>query len=338
MRFMKKNIFWALIFLSLIFIICLYLRPVKTQDAIYFIPGYHKNLFGDDGKGFFGLANAIKEKGYKAIETTSYKNLKNAKYIVIFDIHKKKLGKLKRLPSKKLILFAWEPPVVIPLNHDKKYHKLFSKIYTFNDDLIDNKKCFKFYYPDARPMIKNSPDFSEKKLICLVSSDKSSNHKNEMYTERRNAIKYFENVAENDFDLYGVGWKKNEFKSYKGAIGDKIAILKNYKFSICYENTKNINGYITEKIFDAFQAGCVPVYLGAENITDYIPKNCFIDKRDFKNYNDLHLFLKSMTKEQYSEYLKNINAFLNSEEAYLFTGKNLIETFLNALDLKDIKP
>jgi hypothetical protein len=60
--------------------------------------------------------------------------------------------------------------------------------------------------------------------------------------------------------------------------------LEKYKFSICYENARDTPGYITEKIFDCFFAGCVPIYWGANNITDHIPKECFIDKRDFEDY------------------------------------------------------
>ncbi len=332
---MKKNIILSITLISSLFALYFYSLSKKVEDTIYFIPGYHKNLFGNDKKGFFNLANIIKKNGYKVIETTSYKNLKNAKFIVIFDVHKKKLRKIGRLPKKKLILFTWEPAVVIPMNHDKKHLNLFYKIYTFNDDLIDNKKCFKFYYPSANPMIENLVKYEEKKLICLISSDKSSDHKDELYSERRKAIRYFEEYAQNEFDLYGTGWEKNEFKSYKGSVQDKISVMKNYKFSICYENSKNVNGYITEKIFDSFSCGCIPIYLGAENITKYIPKNCFIDKRDFKSYNELYVFLKTMTKEQYLTYLENIKAFLTSDKAYLFTGKNIVETFKQALDLKE---
>lgn len=335
---MKKIFFLTISFISLLLIFYFYTYHKKInniEDTIYFIPGYHKNLFGKDKKGFFNLAEILEKKGYKVIETSSYKNLRNAKYIIIFDIHKKKLRKIKRLQKKNLILFVWEPPVVIPLNHDKKYLNLFSKVYTFNDDLVDNKKYFKFYYPRALPMIKNLTNFEEKKLLCLISSDKSSDNKNEIYSERRKAIQYFEEYAGEDFDLYGIGWKKNEFKSYQGSIINKIDVMKNYKFSICYENMKNINGYITEKIFDSFQAGCVPVYFGAENISNYIPKNCFIDIRDFQSYNELHSFLKSMSKDKYLTYIDNINDFLNSEKSSFFKGNHLIETFKEALDIKD---
>ena len=36
-----------------------------------------------------------------------------------------------------------------------------------------------------------------------------------------------------------------------------------------------VKGYITEKIFDSFFAGVVPIYWGAENITDYVPKSLY---------------------------------------------------------------
>lgn len=45
---------------------------------------------------------------------------------------------------------------------------------------------------------------------------------------------------------------------------DKISFLKNFKFNICPENS-NASGYVTEKLFEAFMAGCIPVYWGSDN-------------------------------------------------------------------------
>jgi hypothetical protein len=45
---------------------------------------------------------------------------------------------------------------------------------------------------------------------------------------------------------------------------DKIEYLKQFKFNLCPENSDN-NGYVTEKIFDAIKAGCIPIYWGSEN-------------------------------------------------------------------------
>ena len=92
-----------------------------------------------------------------------------------------------------------------------------------------------------------------------------------------------------------------------------------------------MNGYITEKIFGCFAAGCVPIYWGAPNVEQYIPKDCFIDYRDFKDLNDLYLFMKSMSKETYDAYLNNIRRFLNSSEAHIFSPENFAKMLLDAV-------
>ncbi len=333
---MKKNIAFSIIIIYFIFTLTFYIHSKIKQDTIYFITGFHKDIFGSDNTGFFNLANVLKNYGYKAKVTGSYRirDLKKAKFIVVFDNHPKKLRRIKKLPKNKLILFVWEPPCIIAYNHNKKYLRYFSKVYTFRDDLIDNKKYFKFHYPRAQKIIKDIPSFDNKKLCSLVLSNKSSTHPSSIYHERIKAIKFFEEYAPKDFDLYGWGWDKDKFKSYKGTSINKIDTLKNYKFSICYENSKDVKGYITEKIFDCFQAATIPIYLGADNIADYIPENCFIDKRKFKSYNELYIYLKTMTKEEYLTYLENIKDFLNSDKSKVFKKDHLIQTFLNALNLK----
>ena len=45
---------------------------------------------------------------------------------------------------------------------------------------------------------------------------------------------------------------------------NKINYLRNFKFNICPENS-NRRGYVTEKLFQAFSAGCIPVYWGSDN-------------------------------------------------------------------------
>ena len=65
---------------------------------------------------------------------------------------------------------------------------------------------------------------------------------------------------------------------------DKIEYLKDFKFNICPENTIS-DGYITEKLFDSFKAGCIPIYNGDENIElDLVNKNAlFFFKKDQDN-------------------------------------------------------
>jgi len=58
---------------------------------------------------------------------------------------------------------------------------------------------------------------------------------------------------------------------------DKILYLKQFKFNICPENT-NMEGYVTEKIFQAMRSGSIPIYWGSNNDPepDVINKNAVI--------------------------------------------------------------
>ena len=88
--------------------------------------------------------------------------------------------------------------------------------------------------------------------------------------------------------------------------------MKEYKFALCFENSKNYNGWITEKIFHCFFSGCIPIYYGAKNITNIIPSNCFVDYRKFKSKKDLILFLQNIDDKEFKNYIKNISKFLSS--------------------------
>ena len=45
---------------------------------------------------------------------------------------------------------------------------------------------------------------------------------------------------------------------------DKLAYLRQYRFNLTPENT-NHEGYVTEKLFEAISAGCIPIYHGSDN-------------------------------------------------------------------------
>ncbi len=237
---------------------------------------------------------------------------------------------LSRLPKEKLALFLWEPPTVEIEGYDPQVQARFGKIFTWDDDLVDNVKFFKFHYPVLQPRIEKIPAFKEKKFCTLVATRLSSKFPKSLYQEREKTIRFFEDKR-GEFDLYGRNWEKRKFKNYRGAIGDKIAVLKEYKFCICYENTRDMKGYITEKIFDCFAAGCVPIYWGASNVTDYIPAETFIDRRKFSNVKRLYMFLKSLSQDDYQKYLDAAAAFLKSEKAQVFSNENFVNTFIDHL-------
>lgn len=245
--------------------------------------------------------------------------------LTIFTVHKY-INLLIKFRKNKIYLFLKEPPVVTKLWYSKLIHIFFNRVYTWDDSLVDNKKYFKMLLQQSSEWIETEEIlFNDKKFLMLINWNKFSPWKNELYSEREKAIRFFENTTPNDFDLYWTYWDKPNLKqkifwfkkypSYKWKVENKFTTLSKYKFNICFENMGKTSWYITEKIWDSFKAKSVPIYLWADNINKYIPKNCFIDMRDFSSYNELLKFLENMKEEDYNIYLSNINKFLKTEEA-----------------------
>ncbi|NGX39370.1 MAG: putative glycosyltransferase EpsE [Chlamydiae bacterium] len=312
-------------------------EPIPKR--IYITPGWWGQLFAIHNPRYnrdncldvlYKLRQTAAESGYELLQANSLASLQDFNNLIVFDIFLEQLPYLASIPKEKQILFLWEPPSVSPHNYNRDYHRYFSKIYTWNDELVDNEKYFKFYCPIFHPMISNPVDFHEKKFSTLVAGYKSSNYPLELYSERINLINFFENLPGDDFELYGKNWPLT-YKNYRGPIDKKVDILKNYKFCFAYENTKGIPGYVTEKIFDCFHAGTVPIYLGAPNITDYVPEDCFIAREDFADNSSLYNYLKSMSEEEYNGYLSNIKRFLKSEKARLFSEDHFIEIVMDLI-------
>ncbi len=236
---------------------------------------------------------------------------------------------LSRVPKEKMVLFMWEPPTVMRSLYTKEVQDMFCKVFTWDDDLVDNEKFFKFNYPVLKKRIECVPDFDQKKFCVMINTRLKDKHPDSLYGERTSVADFFEDQGDGVFDLYGRFW--DGYKNWKGKAKSKVETLPNYKFCICYENMQNVKGYITEKIFDCFRTGCVPVYWGASNVTDYIPEGCFIDRRKFDSTEQLYAYMRQMGREEYDEYLNQAATFLESEEAQVFSKDAFVKIFMDNL-------
>ena len=153
-----------------------------------------------------------------------------------------------------------ESPLVKLNNLNISLHDKYKKIYTWSNDLVNNNdsdKYLKIYYAfDFKRKYEVST--RKEKLCSMVVSYKNSSEKKELYSKRKEVIRWFEKNHPNEFDLYGRGWHRlfvcncmnrfqwikilNEyfgcFPSYRGAINNKFEILssrfihRNEKISI----------------------------------------------------------------------------------------------------------
>lgn len=328
-------------------------------------PYRNNRLFkmGGDLDFFYRVKNKFKEFNYN-VGTQDIVNEKTADYVISLDFRndfKKNKGKN--------ILIALESIAAVPQTFKTSYLKKFDYVFTWNEDFIDNKKVFPLNYSYILDPLDFIDFDDKKKLICNFSANKFSNHRDELYSERIKAIEYFNSNYPSQFDLFGFGWEQSfkypntynffkilnktkflrglkkliqysrvfngiiytNYKVYKGSVDSKLDCLKHYKFSICYENILNINGYLTEKIFDCLKAGVIPIYLGPNNIKDIIPKNTFIDKREFESYDQLYNYINNMSAKRYGEYMANIKAFLNSSEIDKYKSENSADYFVKKI-------
>ena len=70
-----------------------------------------------------------------------------------------------------------------------------------------------------------------------------------------------------------------------GPVGDKLEFLSHYKFSICFENSKT-QGYISEKLVDAFEAGTIPIYFGDDTVLELLNNKSYIHVRDENEFDE----------------------------------------------------
>ena len=112
-------------------------------------------------------------------------------------------------------------------------------------------------------------DIKNKKFCAWVVSNGSGSVRNN----------FFDKLSEYKTVDSGGSFRNN----VGGAVSDKLGFLKNYKFSICFENSKT-QGYISEKLSDAFEAGTIPIYYGDDTVLEILNNRSYIHVKDENDF------------------------------------------------------
>lgn len=152
------------------------------------------------------------------------------------------------------------------------------------------------------------------------------------YKLRQDVIKYFVNHWPGRLSVYGRDWdmsfalpvlqklqrkfgkKKNVAHRYfyKGEAQSKFNVLFDSEFNICFENKLHVDGYYTEKIFDALVCGSIPIYCGTRTLDAIVPKDCYVDLRDYNSLSEMVEFCESLTAVDKKNYRIRIRNFAHS--------------------------
>ena len=165
----------------------------------------------------------------------------------------------------------------------------------------------------------------------------------DLYHERRKLARVADSFADQGFDFFGKGWNGEQISwcpLYRNApypcfrqqfVEDKIALLSGYRFTLAFENWRGSRLYISDKLFDGFLSGSVPVYLGEERIGEFVPPESFVDARRFANYRDLLAYLRACPEAEWQAMREAGQYFLSSEAAKKFGDESFAKRMVEIL-------
>lgn len=289
------------------------------------------------------LRSKLEKAGYTIKMSNDAGGLGEFDVLISGDIDAKRIEQMAAYPRERCFLIATEPPTVIPEFHSPITKQRFGKIFTLLQRYIDNQTYFKIHHLilQKNPVSqKEEIPFDQKNFCCMIQGNKMAHPlPGELYTERKSLALHFTHITSSqpgEFDLYGPWW--NGVGSWRGIANTNKEVLKYYKFTICYENTCDEPGYITERIFHSIISRNIPIYLGAPDILDYIPKDCFIDARDFggkghESQKRIWDFMKNMDKDTYNKYIQAGENYINNNPKYkLFSVENVVNTIMEQVN------
>ena len=185
----------------------------------------------------------------------------------------------------------------------------------------------------------------DRAFLVMINTNKLPRlYVDELYTARLRAVHFFQAFGE--IDLYGRYWnaaprrvgktrtpatfRRLGMKAWelrqrllpdplyvaaaaadRGSVRSKSSTLARYRFALCFENSV-LRGWMTEKLFDCFFVGTIPIYWGAPEILDVVPKECFIDMRQFTDFAELRAFLHALTPAAVDGYREAARDYLAS--------------------------
>lgn len=163
-------------------------------------------------------------------------------------------GDIKHVGTQPAIAWLLEPPHLRPENYWDAYgmRDEFAAILTYDRELIERTDRARFYpFGGSSIAFDDWRMYPKSKDVCMILSGKQTTEGHRL--RHRIAGRYGHII-----DCYGAGVGR--------PFERKLDVLRDYKYAVVVESGRS-DWYFTEKLIDAFAAGCVPIYWGCPDIT-----------------------------------------------------------------------
>ncbi len=240
------------------------------------------------------LMGVARELGYQLVSSLN----ESVQRVICVDWNPADVELIRWLKSnkEKATLVIQEPSVVIPQHSQTNLRRRFSVVLElgrpFSEPMVSWPQSWEF--PGDQGVIK----FVDRAV--LIQSAKYSFVKGQLY-----GLRVLLASADRRVDVFGHGWTESSFRTvgrlaielaralrgqarldlstltsafrkplnYLGSVDSKISAMNQYKVAVVIENSQE---YMSEKLFDAFFARCIPVYVGAQLEPFGIPDSLYV--------------------------------------------------------------
>jgi len=281
------------------------------------------------------LTNAFLAAGLEVCD-----RLSDAHALVLIDMDINLINYARKSAGSELpiILVRNETIVVWPDNYNSKAISLTSKLIEVGRHGGENNLNFPWPQDWSQNLEFKEVATTRSEAVVLVNGNKLSFINGEMYSFRRQCISNLPNL-----DFYGTGWNFSVLRkmlifaeeirltiksglipnlinsrgwlkqpaNWKGAPKSKLDTLSQYKYSLVIENSLD---YMTEKLFDAFFARCIPVYVGPAVVKYDIPANLLVQVDP--TLNSVEQGIEAAKAMDYEQWRTSLNAWLKSDAVF----------------------
>lgn len=238
--------------------------------------------------------------------TCSLADLSTADLVILVNPNTFELKQAEGLKKQRRILVCLEPPSVLPLLYKRRVIEKFELVFVQAADYVShpNQSVWQpgYFEADIEPTRRSSRNFA----VSMVNANKTSFNPGSLYHLRESlALRISVDV---NLNLYGRGWGQSLWASFLDALKELLftglrqqTIPQLSQFSIrnkwrlrnrwlgevasardAYaENhfalvVENDRGYFSEKLFNALQAGSVPIFVGQDPLADSQLEQCVL--------------------------------------------------------------
>lgn len=224
-------------------------------------------------------------------------------------------------------LIAFENETILPSNWENLGG--FAKVMSFARAVTLPADRYVHLFPatDFDEWLPGVP-LDRRRFCTMIASNKWSGHPRSIYRLRGQVLDAF--ALHEGFDLYGHGWSASPW--YQGPLppGAKRSTMTRYRFALVMENAQ-IPDYVTEKMFDAFIAGTVPVYWGAPNIAEWVDPEAYLDASRFTGPHEILRRLATMTDDEWDSHRAAGLRWMLSPNSRPFSIQTFTKTILDTV-------